>query len=640
MKGKYSYQNIYEAPTKKMLTMLFFVVMTVVMTNIFFIHVKADGQEQYKITFASVEGYLTSESEDSVQVVDYINAGSYVSYPSTLSLNSEGYRPGYLITGWKIQGGDDTVYTDGRNNYAGSNSVNLYSYHPTGDTVFIAQWAESCNVTYESASGYINQDKKTTSCVKKVLKGSTINYNYPSMGNHDKVAFNGWRIKNSDGTLGDTLYSNANAMFYDGIGNYTPDSDVTFVAEWVEAYTITFESSGGYISGNESSTTQVFNVKKGNNVSGSPSISNRAGYVFIGWKVKDGNDTIYASSYDGSGRPTLYEYYPSGDTTFVDVWKEAVTVRFHSDEGYMPGGMGASSTDYNLNVVKGDGITANLSISRPGYFLIGWKLDGGDDTIYANGTVYLDANINPTPTQISDTCLGGFKPTKNVKFIAVWKVAQAVTFKSSKGYIDGNPNTTEKTIQVADGYKIGDAPVGYYSQGNFFVNGCEDYGLSGWKTEGDDTLYRPYSTYASSGKNITDYVVTGDVTFEAQWESDKTVTFNSGEGSFLDNTKSKEYSIKGGSAVFELGYTVCNEMNTYMNGKVLVGWTVKGDETKKVYYMSRDGADNIWDYYPENGTTFVAFWEDAWKVTYRTDVGYIHEDEEIRNESYWVAKGQ
>lgn len=626
---------------KQLLMLPFMLIVTLLIVGGMNLTVSATETDQYKLKYVSEEGYLISESEDSVEAVQYIDAGSYATLPNTMS-DSSGCRPGYVITGWKIKGGDDTIYYTGT--YMTSGTY-LYSYHPTGDTVFVAQWAEVYEVTFESEEGYINGSENNTSIVKKVVKGNVIGYNSPSVTNHDGVAFSGWKIKNSDGTLGETLYVTDNTMDPDYINNYKPTGNVTFVAQWVEAYTITFKSEEGYINGNEQTTTQDYLVKKGGNIQQTPNASGRPNYVFVGWKVENGDDTIYISMYDGSNNPMLSSYYPVGNTTFIAVWKEAYTVTFHSDEGYMPGGYGESSTDYKLSVGKGDAITSSIYISRPGYMLEGWKLEGGDETLYANGTVYLDANT-PTPTQISDTCLGGFKPDKDVIFIAVWKVAYTVTFHSEKGYIDGNPATTEKTIQVAHGYTIGTAPVGSYSQGLFLVSGCDGYGLAGWKKEGDNTLYKPYSTYATAGTSITDYVVKGNVTFEAQWEPDVTVTFLPGDESFSSGEDQKVCTSKGGAALSSLESQLWTlNYDQYVDRKVLVGWTIQGDDPGKVYYINskRQGAAAVlWDYIPTADTTFVAKWDDAWKVTYRTDIGIMYDrnEDECKEVTYQVEKGQ
>ena len=55
---------------------------------------------------------------------------------------STGNRPGYVLVGWKIQGGDEKIY----NVINGSNIAfveNIMMYTPVEDTTFIAQWTEN-----------------------------------------------------------------------------------------------------------------------------------------------------------------------------------------------------------------------------------------------------------------------------------------------------------------------------------------------------------------------------------------------------------------------------------------------------------------------------------------------------------------
>ncbi len=89
--------------------------------------------------------------------------------------------------------------------------------------------------------------------------------------------------------------------------------------------------------------------------------------------------------------------------------------------------------------------------------------------------------------------IGDYEPTSSVTFEAVWKEAYDITFHSESGYIYGQANNKEVTIQVAKGNKIN---ISYYT------GGCPGHVFAGWKINGEMVHYTQIQTVSPIWKQI------------------------------------------------------------------------------------------------------------------------------------------
>ena len=195
--------------------------------------------------------------------------------------------------------------------------------------------------------------------------------------------------------------------------------------------------------------------------------------VFVGWN--DGK-TTYAGG---------EMYRGTGNVTFTAVWEDpsdGFTVSYETQF------RGEGTPPPSVEMQEGEILTlpANTFTVKPdyaGYVFVGWYVKGESSTVlYQPGDTYA-------------------VPAKNVTFVAKWdrvNTNYTVTYKPGD-HATGAPVTQSKSgsIEIAYGVSFDSWTV----ENNYVING--------WKVEGDasGTVYEPYAGY----------VLTGNVTFVAQW---------------------------------------------------------------------------------------------------------------------------
>ena len=435
-----------------------------------------DEESYFTVTFRSEEGYIWGD-EDEKESINQVEKGNTINDTPWV-----GDRPDYAFTGWKIEGDDTTLYVED-----GDFENDIYSYVPKGNITFVAQWEEAYNITFHSEEGYIWGDEDDKERTYQVVKGKTINAT-PWVGDRPDYAFTGWKIEGDDTTL---YVEDGDPENY--IYSYVPEGDTTFEAQWEEAYNITFRSEEGYIWGDEDDKEETYQVGKGKTINDTPSVGNRPDYAFAGWKIEGDDTTLCVDDEDSENY--IYSYVPEGDTIFVAQWEATYKITFRSEEGYIYGDKDRTEvTEGIYQVEKGKTIYYNPWVgNRPGYTFTGWKLIG-DDTLYV------------VDEEFSENSIYNYVPEGDITFVAQWEKAYNITFYSEEGYIYGYEDETETTYQVGQGKTIN-----YHRP---WVGDRPGYVFTGWKIEGDDTLY----TYEDSENSIHDYVPKSDTIFVAQWE--------------------------------------------------------------------------------------------------------------------------
>ncbi len=620
----------------------------------------AVGVEAYTITYDANGGYFDTkwDSHSHESIPDYSPIIRKIEKGSVLDTISprEAYQDGYKMIGYKLED-SDTLYVTYNEGYALKEGEEyIKNYVPTSDVTFYAQWAETCDVTFDANGGwmdeewddqtkkYIPSDTTETVAFIKGRQLSDFRYGIRTPYERDGYIFKGYKTENSD-----TLYVNEYRSYYeleDGeeyLDEYVPTEDVTFIAQWDEAYVVTYDGNGGWFNTkwdyeiDESIpdyTPEKLNVKKGSEIDYNwKEPDKRDGYIFLGYKI-EGDDTLYVTEnsddYDlQDGEAFLSEYEPTEDTTFIAQWEEAYVVTYDGNGGWFDTKWDYETeesipdlTPVTRNVIKGSKINYNWDepYSRPGYVFIGYKLEGDD-------TLYVTEDSDDYELQDGEAFLSEYEPTKDVTFYAEWEDTYVVTYDGNGGWFstwwdeeneESIPDYTPEKYEIRKNTQIGYyPPEPYYREGYTFL---------GYKLENDDTLYVTYNSNYYDLQDgeafLSEYIPTGDVTFTAQWEKAYVVTFD-GNGGWYDTKWDYEnqesipdytpikITVKKGSTLEHRTY---HPYERY--GYNFIGYKTKDSDTLYVtksrgYYDLKDGEAFFEEYVPTKDVTFYAQWEEA-----------------------------
>ena len=197
----------------------------------------------------------------------------------------------------------------------------------------------------------------------------------------------------------------------------------------------------------------------------------RAGYWFAGWALSDKATT---PAYKSNSAITL----AGGSVTLYAVWQKAsaMTYRVSYDRN---GGTGAAPAP--SVVLKGSTVTVpSSSVSRQGYYFLGWSTKRGGDAVYKAGST--------------------IKVNESIVLYAVWKPrTNTVTFDAN-----GGSGTLPAAIKVLTG-KTGTVGSGSVSRSGYW--------FLGWSTSKTATT----ATY-KSGSSVS---VSADTVLYAVWEKIK-----------------------------------------------------------------------------------------------------------------------
>ena len=356
-------------------------------------------------------------------------------------------------------------------------------------------------------------------------------------------------------------------------------------------------------------------VAIGSNVWQYPYAVGDDGYVFIGWKT-EGDDTLYLR---GELEDTITEkyitnYVPQKDTVFIAQWAEGCTVTAKSGnhgKGFERRVLYPDEQEYRIGYEKQielqhkKGETCFLweqPVADDGYAFIGWKAEG-DDNLYLDEYGFKDTE--------NKKYIYNYKVTKDIVFTAQWAEGYKISLVSDIGYINGDQCQKEWQLSVRKGSTLS-------AQGNY-VNvpymSCPDKAFIGWELESTGEVY--YDNPDKGQNSIYDYIPSGDVTFIAKWSDDVyKIKFDANGGNWVsDELSGKSFVI---SKKERLGIGP-DAMNISRDGYALTGYKVK--ETGEFFSIKSVGMHN---YVPSSDITLVAQWKEAYKVTIKTERGYIY----------------
>ena len=363
-------------------------------TNSGQVDAEATVREALRVTSPSYDGYVLSDSNDSVvtgkmiswrfPASNYVRHGSgsytvyyekackmvvhYVYGASRRAATADKTAYGKRGSGYTIYSPTISGYTPSRSSVSGS-----FSSESRSATVYYYESTYTISFNANGGSG------APSGITKKHFTNATLPSDKPYRTGY---TFKGW------GTSSSTSY----AAYQPGSTFYT-NASMTLYAVWsAKTYTISYNANGG--SGAPGSQTKYHGIKLL-----IPSVEpTRNGYTFLGWSTS-------SSATSASYKPGEW-YYANADRTFYAVWKKnapaTYTVSYDAN-----GGSGAPGSQ-----TKTQDATLTLSSTKPtrsGYTFLGWATSasatsatyqpGGSYTANASVTLYAVWSCNHASTK-------------------------------------------------------------------------------------------------------------------------------------------------------------------------------------------------------------------------------------------------
>ena len=522
-----------------------------------------------------------------------------------------------VFVGYKLKD-SDTLYVvrDGDIELKEGEKV-LNDFVPESDVTFYAEWKEGCDITFNGNGGYMddswNSETEQYDYIESVtrtkVKGERLGKYEPRPFERDGYIFKGYKVEGSD-----TLYVLENKDWYElkegeaFFSDYVPESDVTFYAQWAEAWTVTFDSNGGafyYEQQYESDelvpvTTESVKVEKGTKLGENwPHYGERENYISYAFK-KDDSDTLYVFSKNQedlkAGEELIDEYVPTDDVTFRLQW--TVDIVLDPGKGSIFDKRTGEKWSYAQPLMDvlpksggyqiGDSLSLSTECRKDGMVFDGWESK-------KNGKIYKTYEMLSLST--ADT------------FTAHYSDAIVVSLEiGDMGYYSykSGPKSSEK--YYSDLWLVADED-GKIDVSNYRF-GSDEYAFADWNRKGTHDFYK--------SDELNDIVFTDDAAFIPNWGIAHKVTFYSEEGYMQNsNPNAKEYEeLVLADLEFSGTIPVPAGDCTTRRGYYVDYWTLDGDDKE---YRDAD----IQSMVVEGDLTFTAHWAKAATVNYDANGGKI-----------------
>ena len=363
-------------------------------TNSGQVDAEATVREALRVTSPSYDGYVLSDSNDSVVTGKMISwhfpasnyvrhgTGSYTVYYEKACKMVVHYVYGASRrtatvdkTAYGKRGSSYTIYSPTISGYTPSKSSVSGTFSSESSSATVYYYESTYTISFNANGG----SGAPSGITKKHFTNATLPSDKPYRTGY---TFKGWGTSSSTSYAayqpGSTFYTNANTTLY---------------AVWsARTYTISYNANGG--SGGPGSQTKTHGIK----MLISRVEPTRSGYIFLGWST---SPSATSASYQ-SGE----WYYANADRTFYAVWKKnapaTYTVSYDAN-----GGSGAPGSQ-----TKTQDITLTLSGTKPtrsGYTFLGWATSssatsasyqpGGSYTANASVTLYAVWSCNHASTK-------------------------------------------------------------------------------------------------------------------------------------------------------------------------------------------------------------------------------------------------
>lgn len=309
------------------------------------------------------------------------------------------------------------------------------------------------------------------------------------------------------------------------------------------SYTVSYNANGG--SGAPDSQTKYYGV----GLTISSTIPTRSGYTFMGWSLNEVSESVYYTAGSTCGR--------NENITLYAVWKKTIELTYNGN-----GGSGApakqSATVYNATTNHKFTLPTTKP-TRTGYTFLGWSTSasatsatysaGGSITLSSSDTIYAVWKINSYKLTVKpeggtwdgstadQTFTQNYKTTKSIPAptwvghtFAGWLLSGGgsladgtYTFGTSDGTLTARWDTNDYVVYF-------DVTANGGNTSGFTPTKTVEYGTAIGKlptaTKKNYTFLGWFTAPTGGTKIDSSYVVTGDVTFYAQFEIDATAYVN------------------------------------------------------------------------------------------------------------------
>ena len=570
-------------------------------TNSGQVDAEATVREALRVTSPSYDGYVLSDSNDSVVTGKMISwhfpASNYVRH-GTGSYTVYYEKACKMIVHYVYGSSRKTATTDKTVYGKKGSSYNIYSptisgYTPTKSSVSGTFSSESSSTTvyyYESTYTISFNANGGSGAPSSITKKHFTNATLPS----DKPYRTGFTFKGW-GTSSSTSY----AAYQPGSTFYT-NANMTLYAIWsAKTYTISYNANGG--SGAPGSQTKTHGIK----MLISRVEPTRSGYTFLGWSTS-------SSATSASYQPGDW-YYTNANRTFYAVWQKnaptSYTVSYDAN-----GGSGAPSSQ-----TKTKDITLTLSSTKPtrsGYTFLGWATSssatsasyqpGSSYTANASITLYAVWSCNHASTKtVWDTGCKWRKVCNNCGVTVSSGTTHGPYTYGDWVYYSGSQHRRTKTCNHGDysGYEYashsGSTLCEKYSATQHkkysYCSDCSSsYGTISYENH-------TFSTFSSNGQTVSTCNLCGYTKTTVQTY---TVSYNANGGSNAPASQTKVHGV-----TLTLSSTI-----PYRFNYEFLGWSTSSSATTATYTAGGSYTGNasvtlfaVWRYKPATYTvTFDA----------------------------------
>lgn len=565
-------------------------------TNSGQVDAEATVREALRVTSPSYDGYVLSDSNDSVVTGKMISwsfpASNYVRHGS--GSYTVYYEKACKMVVHYVYGASRRTATADKTAYGKrGSSYTIYSptisgYTPTKSSVSGTFSSESSSTTvyYYESTYTISFDANggsgaPSSITKKHFTNATLPTATPS---RTGFIFKGWGTSSSTSYVsykpGATFYTNANMTLY---------------AIWsAKTYTISYNANGG--SGAPGSQTKTYGIK----MLISKVEPTRSGYTFLGWSTS-------SSATSASYQPGEW-YYANANRTFYAVWQKnaptSYTVSYDAN-----GGSGAPSSQ-----TKTKDATLTLSSTKPtrsGYTFLGWATSagatsasyqpGGSYTANASVTLYAVWSCNHASTKtVWDTGCKWRKVCNNCGVTVSSGTTHGPYTYGDWVFYCGSQHRRTKTCNHGDysGYEYashnGSTMCEKYSATQHKkYSYCSDCSSSYGTVSYED---HTFSTFSSNGQTVSTCSQCGYTKTTAQTY---TVSYNANGGSNAPASQTKVHGV-----TLTLSSSV-----PYRFNYEFVGWSTSSSATVATYNAGGSYTGNasvtlyaVWTYKPATYT--------------------------------------
>ncbi len=454
--------------------------------------------------------------------------------------------------------------------------VDIKDFCITEDLTLYAVWndADIYTVTFDANGGSF--DDYSAERNYRIPAGTTVNYYLAPAKNGNQI-FTAWNTE-ADGS-GEIV----------DIDTYIVESDITFYAQYTEAYTVTYHANGGYFlnaTGMRDMSTSVVPCGSETYLGRDSIANNDKDVAFSGWSISPDGSTV---DVDGD---TWYQ--PSSSIDLYAVWAKGNKVTFHAN--YESGAYyyynGHTYTDLTFTIPKGKSI--NMYYYRPEYV-------NNDKLVVLRG-------YNTKADGSGETADCDFIPSGDIDLYAIHEDAIRVTYDANGGLVgysydmDSELDRTLSYTMPLHSCVYDDENLTYKREGYVFDYLSTDAAGKS-PVQWDDGEYRPQ-------KSVTLYV---------QWKKAVSVTFYANGGTIRYEGDKTTYTVGEGCTIQDLGSPTVTQ-----KGQAVLSWNTQADgKGKDISEFTTVDKD----------MEFYAQWSEAYTVTVYTNGAEIYSISDYKNES-------